>query len=93
MMRVLLAPRYSNSIPVLGHSTGCFLSLNAVLLCAPLLVGSANLCRLFSKAGDMLIEDAGDDIRVRVFTVYSAQSTSRHEGFSTNSGSAKSACC
>lgn len=28
---------------------------------------SANLCRLFSKAGDMLVEDAGDDIRVSVF--------------------------
>lgn len=24
---------------------------------------SANLCRLFSKAGDMLVEEAGDDIR------------------------------
>ena len=24
---------------------------------------SANLCRLFSKAGNMLVEEAGDDIR------------------------------
>lgn len=39
--------------------------LDVVPLYAPLFRGSANLCRLFSKAGDMLIEDAGDDIRVR----------------------------
>lgn len=30
----------------------------------------ANLCRLFSKAGELLVEDAGDDIRVREWSRY-----------------------
>lgn len=28
---------------------------------------SANLCRLFSKAGELLVEDAADDIRVSTY--------------------------
>lgn len=54
--------------------------------------GSANLCRLFSKAGELLVEEAGDDLRVRYFlyiirTEYSVMGVRFFSCFSYRAGS------